>query len=66
MAGAATAAPGRSPRLPAVARNVLGGAVARGVTYGIGSKSLETTPPDWLIGDLRELPALLDGKGRST
>ena len=36
-----------------------------GVTYGIGSKSLETTPPDWLISDLRELPALLNGKGRS-
>jgi phosphoglycolate phosphatase len=36
-----------------------------GVTYGIGSKSLESTPPDWLIGDLRELPALLNGKARS-
>jgi VIT1/CCC1 family predicted Fe2+/Mn2+ transporter len=35
--GAAGAALGRAPRLPAVLRNVLGGAVAMGVTYGIGS-----------------------------
>jgi len=35
--GAAGAALGRAPRLPAVVRNVLGGAVAMGVTYGIGS-----------------------------
>ncbi len=35
--GAASASLGRAPRLPAVARNVLGGAVAMGVTYGIGS-----------------------------
>ena len=35
--GAASAALGRAPRLPAVLRNVLGGAVAMGVTYGIGS-----------------------------
>ena len=34
--GAASAALGRAPRLPAVVRNVLGGAVAMGVTYGIG------------------------------
>ena len=35
--GVASAALGRAPRLPAVLRNVLGGAVAMGVTYGIGS-----------------------------
>ena len=35
--GAASAALGRAPRLPAVLRNVLGGAVAMGVTYAIGS-----------------------------
>jgi vacuolar iron transporter family protein len=35
--GAASAALGRAPRRPAVLRNVLGGAVAMGVTYGIGS-----------------------------
>ena len=34
-----------------------------GVTYGIGSQSLEETPPDLLLGDLRELPPLLDGAG---
>lgn len=33
-----------------------------GVTYGIGSRSLEETPPDLLVADLRELPALLNGK----
>jgi len=37
VTGAASAALGKAPRLPAVARNVLGGAVAMGVTYGIGS-----------------------------
>jgi VIT1/CCC1 family predicted Fe2+/Mn2+ transporter len=31
------AAIGRAPRLRAIARNVLGGAIAMGVTYGIGS-----------------------------
>jgi VIT1/CCC1 family predicted Fe2+/Mn2+ transporter len=35
--GVASAALGRAPRLPAVLRNVLGGALAMGVTYGIGS-----------------------------
>jgi vacuolar iron transporter family protein len=35
--GAASAALGRAPRLPAVVRNVAGGAIAMGVTYGIGS-----------------------------
>lgn len=36
-----------------------------GVTYGIGSSSLEATPPDLLLADLRELPPLLNGKRRS-
>jgi VIT1/CCC1 family predicted Fe2+/Mn2+ transporter len=35
--GAASAALGRSPRRPAIVRNVLGGAIAMGVTCGIGS-----------------------------
>jgi len=35
--GAASAALGRAPRGPAIARNALGGAIAMGVTYGIGS-----------------------------
>ncbi len=30
-----------------------------GVTYGIGSHTLKATPPDVLLGDLRELPPLL-------
>ena len=37
-----------------------------GVTYGIGSQSLEETPPDLLLGDLRELPSLLNGTGAKT
>lgn len=32
-----------------------------GVTYGIGSGTLEATPPDWLLDSLRQLPDLLDG-----
>jgi phosphoglycolate phosphatase len=32
-----------------------------GVTYGIGSRTLEATPPDWLVGDMREVAALLNG-----
>jgi len=32
-----------------------------GVTYGFGSQTLQETPPDLLIGDLRELPAALNG-----
>jgi phosphoglycolate phosphatase len=32
-----------------------------GVTYGLGSQTLERTPPDLLLGDLRELPPLLNG-----
>ena len=35
--GAASAALGRAPRRPAIVRNVIGGAIAMGVTYGIGS-----------------------------
>ncbi|MGH9447864.1 MAG: HAD family hydrolase, partial [Terriglobia bacterium] len=33
-----------------------------GVTYGIGSKTLERTPPDFMLSDLRDLPSLLDGR----
>lgn len=33
-----------------------------GVTYGIGSPSLEATPPDLLVENLRELPPLLNGR----
>lgn len=32
-----------------------------GVTYGIGSHTLESCPPDFLVGNLMELPGLLDG-----
>ncbi len=32
-----------------------------GVTYGFGFETLENTPPDLLLGDLRDLPLLLDG-----
>jgi len=35
--GAVSAALGRAPRRPAVVRNVIGGAIAMGVIYGIGS-----------------------------
>ena len=35
--GAVSAALGRAPRGPAVVRNVIGGAIAMGVSYGIGS-----------------------------
>jgi phosphoglycolate phosphatase len=38
------------------------GVLTCGVSYGIGSRSLETTPPDLLIGDFRDLPGLLKGK----
>jgi vacuolar iron transporter family protein len=37
VTGAAGAALGGAPRRPAVLRNVIGGAIAMGVTYGIGS-----------------------------
>jgi vacuolar iron transporter family protein len=36
LTGAASAALGRAPRGRAVARNIIGGAIAMGVTYGIG------------------------------
>lgn len=32
-----------------------------GVTYGLAPRTLEASPPDILLDDLRELPALLDG-----
>jgi len=32
-----------------------------GVTYGIGSRTLESCPPDFLLGNLMELPGLLNG-----
>ena len=35
--GAASVALGRAPRGPAVVRNVIGRAIAMGVTYGIGT-----------------------------
>jgi len=35
-----------------------------GVTYGFGAHTLESAPPDILLGDLRDLPALLNGKKR--
>lgn len=38
------------------------GVLTCGVTYGIGSHTLETTPPDLMIGDFRDLPRLLNGK----
>ncbi len=36
-----------------------------GVTYGFGASSLQETPPDVLLDDLRELPPLLDGQPSS-
>ena len=38
------------------------GILSCGVSYGIGSHTLESTPPDLKIGDLRELVPLLNGK----
>jgi phosphoglycolate phosphatase len=32
-----------------------------GVTYGLAPETLKTSPPDFLLNDLRGLPALLDG-----
>ncbi len=32
-----------------------------GVTYGFGAHTLKDTPPDLILGDLRDLPLLLDG-----
>jgi phosphoglycolate phosphatase len=42
------------------------GVLVCGVTYGIGSHTLETTAPDLLVGDLRELIPLLNGKAMSS
>ncbi|HVA00153.1 MAG TPA: HAD-IA family hydrolase [Terriglobia bacterium] len=36
-----------------------------GVSYGFGAPTLEEAPPDLMIGDLRELPTLLNGKSSS-
>jgi len=44
------------------ARNA--GVLACGVSYGIGSTTLETAAPDLMVGDLRDLIPLLNGKGR--
>lgn len=35
-----------------------------GVTYGIGSHTLESHPPDFLLGNLMELPELLNGSAK--
>ncbi|HEY6293805.1 MAG TPA: HAD-IA family hydrolase [Terriglobia bacterium] len=32
-----------------------------GVTYGLAPETLQTSPPDFLIADLRELPRVLNG-----
>jgi vacuolar iron transporter family protein len=37
VTGTASAALGRAPRGPAVLRNVIGGAIAMGVTYAVGT-----------------------------
>ncbi len=37
-----------------------------GVTYGFGAHTLESAPPDMTIGDLRDLPLLLDGRRQAT
>ena len=34
-----------------------------GVTYGLAPETLQTTTPDFMLDDLRELPALLEGRG---
>jgi phosphoglycolate phosphatase len=41
------------------------GAWTCGVSYGFGAPTLEEAPPDLMIGDLRELPLLLNGKSSS-
>lgn len=33
-----------------------------GVAYGFGARTLEETPPDFIVGDLRDLPLLLNGR----
>jgi phosphoglycolate phosphatase len=42
-----------------VGRNA--GAWTCGVTYGLSPETLKTSPPDFLLDDLRELPPLLNG-----
>jgi phosphoglycolate phosphatase len=42
-----------------VGRNA--GAWTCGVTYGLSPETLKSTPPDFLLDDLRELPPLLNG-----
>jgi phosphoglycolate phosphatase len=37
-----------------------------GVTYGFGAQTLEVVPPDVLLGDLRELADLVNGRVRGT
>ena len=37
-----------------------------GVTYGFGAPTLASAPPDLLIGDLRELPRLLENSRQKT
>jgi phosphoglycolate phosphatase len=34
-----------------------------GVSYGLAADTLKSTPPDFMLDDLRELPGLLDGQG---
>lgn len=41
------------------------GVLTCGVRYGFGSVTLQKAPPDLMIDDIRELPALLDGYGGS-
>jgi phosphoglycolate phosphatase len=36
-----------------------------GVTYGFGAHTLEEVSPDFLLANLRELPRLLNGQGRT-
>jgi phosphoglycolate phosphatase len=36
-----------------------------GVTYGLGSHTLETAPPDLMVSDLRDLPLILNGRKSS-
>ena len=41
------------------------GVLTCGVTYGFGAHTLQKVSPDLVIDDLRELPPLLNGQGRS-
>jgi phosphoglycolate phosphatase len=40
------------------------GVLTCGVTYGFGAHTLEKVSPDLIIDDMRELPPLLNGKGK--